>query len=966
LTPLPCEARVPHGKRGTMVDDPTTPNAEAEEDDPDDDSHLGTTLVREGTASHDQVREGLEEQKKLATAGVRKRLGEILVDRKVISSDQLQQHLHLVGKQILHCSGCRKRFNVKNWRPERAVACPKCGARLVRPAESLEVTVEGSQEMPTVTEPAPAAARTLGRYRILEEVGRGGMGIVWKAWDSQLKRVVALKEVMAAPNDAGRAERFLREAQMAARLRHPNIVTVHDVGSHAGTCYLTQEYVPGVSLDHVLAKGPLPFRRAVQIAKTCAEALYSAHQQRILHRDVKPANILLDDEGRPYITDFGLAKDVSAGATHGLTLSGDLLGTPVYMSPEQASGRLRDMGPASDQFSLGVVLYEMLTGHRPFGGNSLVEILNAIIKSQPRRPREINEKIPLNVEATCLKALAKDPTRRYPSLAEMASDLGRFLEEKLLVEPPSVPQARPPDRRKKTAVVVPPARTPQRPRTKGTPVAAIVGGLTVVAIIVLFALPKRESPTGEGTATVKPPDGRDASREAEEVAARMKREDVRVRIETQRKRIDAEPGKEDEVIATLQALRKEARGDEELLSTVDDAVAKGREARIRAKLADADLSATSKYAEALQMCAALLEELGTLPEPVRIELRKEIYDQVTVLGDRAAKAPMETEERRALRLQEAQVKVDAFDYEGAIADLTQLLKAGPDDALVLNLRAIAYYGLGEFVSALADADRACDLAPDNSTIHLNRGQDRFLIGDLAGAREDFDKVLQLDRASIEALQWRSRVRLRSGEVDGAISDAEEWSKIAPDDPVAHVRLAYALDAKGDTQKAAAEFGVAQEGLPTNTDSSYMRAYLAAVKAEGGKSEWIMSASRARQAWQRGEYAAARQWYERALQGATKRDEEDARTRPILAVAHVHLAFIHCLLSQGRTSPAVREHLISVEGAKRERAAALDSVSDALRLGIGFATFATDDTFFTLQSEGRWIDLEVDLLKRVPK
>ncbi len=143
-----------------MADDPTTPDAEAEEDDPNDESHLGTTLVREGTASDDQVREALEEQKKLATAGVRKRLGEILVDCKVISSDQLQQHLHLVGKQILHCSGCRKRFNVKNWRPERAVACPKCGARLIRPAESLEVAVEGTQEMPTVAEPAPAGART--------------------------------------------------------------------------------------------------------------------------------------------------------------------------------------------------------------------------------------------------------------------------------------------------------------------------------------------------------------------------------------------------------------------------------------------------------------------------------------------------------------------------------------------------------------------------------------------------------------------------------------------------------------------------------------------------------------------------------------------------------------------------------------------------------------------------------------
>ncbi len=619
------------------------------------------------------------------------------------------------------------------------------------------------------------------------------MGIVWKAWDSQLKRVVALKEVLAAPNDSGRNERFLREAQMAARLRHPNIVTVHDVGSHQGTCYLTAEYVPGVSLDHVLAKGPLPFRRAVQIAKTCAEALYSAHQQRILHRDVKPANILLDDEGRPYITDFGLAKDVSAGATQGLTLSGNILGTPMYMSPEQASGRLRDMGPASDQFSLGIVLYEMLTGQRPFGGDSLAEILNAIIKSEPRRPREINEKIPPDVEATCMKALAKDPARRHASLAVMASDLGRFLEEKLVVEPPPVPPARPPERRKKTAVVVPPNRVPPAPRSQGTPVAA--------------------------------------------------------------------------------------------------------------------------------------------------------------------KVPMEAEARRELARKEAFAKVMAGDLEGAIADLTDLIKAGPEHAAILNLRGAAYYDLGDFVNALADADRACDLAPDDMRIRLNRGQDRLSIGDLKGAREDFDKVLKLDGASIEAFEWRSRVRLWTGDLNGAIADAEAWSKNAPDDPAAHLRLAYALDAKGDTQKAVAELGVALEGWPKDTDSSYMRAYLDALKAENGQSEWIASACRARRAWLQGDYATARQGYESALQGSTKRDEDDPRTCPVLALAHVHLAFIHCLLSQGRTSPAVCSQLIPDEQAKLERTAALDCVSRAVHLRIDFSTFAAQEMLVPLRSEGRWIELE---------
>jgi hypothetical protein len=275
---------------------------------------------------------------------------------------------------------------------------------------------------------APAGEhRTIPGYEILAEVGRGGMGVVYKARQVALNRLVAVKMILggalAGPETLAR---FRSEAEVIARLEHPNIVQIHDVGEHEGRPFFTMEFVPGDTLARKLVGTPWKARRAAALVEKLAGAVHVMHGQGVLHRDLKPANILLAANGEPKITDFGLAKQMEGGA--GRTASGAVLGTPSYMAPEQAGSKKKDVGPAADVYSLGAILYELLTGRPPFQAETPLDTLLLVVSEEPPPPRQLLPKLSRDLEAICLKCLRKQPAERYASAEELADDLGRFLD----------------------------------------------------------------------------------------------------------------------------------------------------------------------------------------------------------------------------------------------------------------------------------------------------------------------------------------------------------------------------------------------------------------------------------------------------------------------------------------------------------------------------------------------------------
>lgn len=288
--------------------------------------------------------------------------------------------------------------------------------------------------------------RYIGEYEILEEIARGGMGVVFKARQQKLKRIVALKMILAGKlADTSDIERFQREARAAGRLKHPAIVPVHEIGEHDGRHYFTMDFVEGQSLAETIREETLSPKRAAVLVRATAEAVHFAHEQGTVHRDLKPANILIDQNGQPQVTDFGLAKMLESFDEESraeLTASGQILGTPSYMSPEQASGKQELVGPASDIYSLGAILYACLTGRAPFVADSPVDTLLQVMKKEPVSPRELNPSVPKDLETICLKCLTKEPHKRYGTAQELAGDLNRFLEGHPVVARPVGPISR--------------------------------------------------------------------------------------------------------------------------------------------------------------------------------------------------------------------------------------------------------------------------------------------------------------------------------------------------------------------------------------------------------------------------------------------------------------------------------------------------------------------------------------------
>jgi hypothetical protein len=412
----------------------------------DEDTWIGQLLVESGAVTSDQVEQALAQQ---AASAAQKapvpRLGEILIEKGQITYAKLQEALQRQSRLVsLACSGCGKRYTTDKREAGKVYLCQQCASPL---SSASRIPAADSGESEEILRRASNPENVFGKYILVSPLGKGAMGAVYKAWDRGLRRWVAIK-VLLATNDPQLVLRFRREAETAAAIQHPNIVPIYDIGQSEGRPFLVMKYVEG----SILSGMSLTIEQACAITLQAAKGVAFAHERDVIHRDLKPGNIMVDGSGHVYVMDFGLAKDLYSGG--GLTKPGTVMGTASYMAPEQASGKNEAVDRASDVYALGAILYELITGRPPFKDARIMETIRQVLEDPVTPPSKIRPEVPAELERLILKSMEKDKTKRDPTAAHFAKAL-----EALSAKGAPVPEAATPPPSEKAMEPVPPARS---------------------------------------------------------------------------------------------------------------------------------------------------------------------------------------------------------------------------------------------------------------------------------------------------------------------------------------------------------------------------------------------------------------------------------------------------------------------------------------------------------------------------
>jgi tetratricopeptide (TPR) repeat protein len=665
-----------------------------------------------------------------------------------------------------------------------------------------------------------------GSFVLLGELGRGGMGAVYRAWHQRLRRVVALKTLLpGAEVGEGAIKRFHREGEAVARLRHPNIVAVHEVGEVDGRHYIVMDFIDGSTLEHRLIpskKEPrgekLSLTQALEVLSAVASAVQYAHEQGVIHRDLKPANVMLDGKDHPYVMDFGLAR-LSGDRTR-LTKTGTGMGTPAYMPPEQAGDGVTSIDERSDVYSLGATLYHVLTGRPPFQGATPINVIANLLTKDPVPPSSLNRRVAGDLETICLKCLEKEKEKRYASAAEVARDLERYLVGEPIAARPigSV------------------ERLLRRAKRNMAATALVAVAAFGVAAGGAFAIYHQRVE-----------------------AALARGEEERTALETERRtEIAGEIARARDGSLTREgggalddAVRKLASFREpytvELLGAALDDLAKRRKP---GALADADRDVSTLACRVL----ALLGDKGAVKplgdylavekdevlaiEPgvalcqlrevggaeaerlvreagVRFGYNGPFWGKVSRLLGRTGAESKLGEETVVGYNERGTVRRDKGDLDGAIADYTKAIELEPRFAKSWCNRATSRDLKGDLDGAIADYSRALELDPRLANAWGGRGETRRVKGDLEGSLADGTRAIELDPGSCG--HWRNRgiTRADLGDQDGAIADATQAIKVEPRDDKAWSNRGNARARKGDLDGAIADHTHAIELDPRN-------------------------------------------------------------------------------------------------------------------------------------------------------